>query len=203
MKREDLEKLGLTAENIEKAGLEKDVIDKIMALHGKDIEGLKAKAETAGTAVADVQKQLDAANKTIEDFKSMKPDDLRKAADEWKAKAEKFQQEADQAKREAETKISKMQFDSVLVEALKTAKVKDPKEILPHLDMDVITFKDGKLGGLEDQLKPLMETKAYLFNSDTPEPKIVTKTSGSSGTQLTALEAAAFRGAGIDPNKKD
>ena len=199
MKREELEKLGLTAETLEKAGLEKDVIDKIMALHGKDIEGFKAKVETADGSTAELQKQLDKANETIQGFENMKPEEAKAEVEKWKAEADKFKQEAEQAKKDADDRVQKLQFDSALTDALKNAKAKDPKEILPHLDMDLITFKDGKLGGLEDQLKPLAETKDYLFVSDNPELKIITKTDGKTTQPQTAFEAAAWKGSGLKP----
>lgn len=202
MKRDDLEKLGLTAETIEKAGLEKDVIDKIMALHGKDIEGLKTKVETAEKAAGEIQNQLDNANKAIQDMKALDPEGLQKKANDWETKAKEFEAQAKQAKEEAETKVKDMQFDNALTEALKSAKVKDPKEILPHLDMDIIKVEDGKIKGLEEQLKPLQESKDYLFDSETPNPKIVTKT-GSKPESMTAFEAAAMKGAGFATEKKE
>lgn len=51
--------------------------------------------------------------------------------------------------------------------AISNAKGKNQKAILALLDSEKITYKDGKLEGLEDQLKELQKSDAYLF--DAPE----------------------------------
>lgn len=195
MKREDVEKLlGDLEEDARKS-----VIDKVMELHGKDIESFKSKVETAENSTKDIQTQLDKANETIKSFENMKPEETKAEVEKWKTEAAKFQQEAEQAKKDADARVAKIEYDNALNEALKSAKVKDPKEILPHLDMETIVYKDGKFTGLEDQLKSLQESKEYLFNSENPEPKIVTKTNGGGGLAMSAVEAAMWKGAGMKP----
>lgn len=185
-------------EQLKAMELEDTVIDKIMELHGKDIEAHKGKIEAAESSAADIQKQLDEANQTIEGFKNMKPDELQASVDEWKAKAEQFKTEAEQAKTEAAAKLEEYQFNSALTDALRGAKVKDPADVLPHIKRDEVIFKDGQIvDGLERQLSALKENKDYLFNSDTPEPKIVTKTDGKTTVPMSAFEAAAMKGAGL------
>ena len=78
MKRDDLKALGL----------EDGVIDSIMALNGKAIETHKAAAQTAQAELETVKGQLAEAGATIESFKALKPEELKAAADDWKAKAE-------------------------------------------------------------------------------------------------------------------
>lgn len=63
-------------EFLSKLGLEKDVIDKIMAENGKDIEAVKAKTKANEQTVAEkaseiesLKAQLAEANKTIDGFK--------------------------------------------------------------------------------------------------------------------------------------
>lgn len=51
--------------------------------------------------------------------------------------------------------------------AISNAKGKNQKAILALIDSDKITYKDGKLDGLEDQLKELQKSDAYIF--DAPE----------------------------------
>ena len=80
MKRSDLEPLELS----------KEQIDAIMKLHGDDIESHKSKLVIAGDEVKAIQKQLDEANVTIEGFKKLDPEAAKKAAEDWKTKAEEF-----------------------------------------------------------------------------------------------------------------
>lgn len=204
MKREDLEKLGLTVESLEKAGLEKDVVDKIMTLHGNDLNAQKSKVETAESSVTEIQKQLDEANKQIEGFKNLKPEDLQKAADDWKAKAEQFQQEAEQAKKDAESKIESIQFgidfDAHLKEKYNIKDI-EMKAVKANLNMDTIKRGDEtvKFLTLDEQMKPLLESHPHYANSETPNPKIITKSNGGGGSAMSALEAAVWKGSGLKP----
>ena len=196
MKREDLEKLGLTAEALEKAGLSGDVINQIMTLHGKDIEGHKSKlAEAVSTADA-LKKQLADANGQIEGFKDLKPDELKKAADDWKAKFET-------AQTEAAAQVTKLKFDHALDGALTAAKVRNPKALKALLDGEALKLdeKDGSILGLDKQLEALQKSDAYLFAEADDTPRIVT--GGNNQTVVTDTFAeAAFRGAGLKQGGK-
>lgn len=190
MNKKDLEKLGLTAEVIEKAGLETDVLDKIIILHGKDIEKHKADIEALQSSADGVKAQLEEANTTIEGFKALKPEELQKAADEWKAKAET-------AELEAKKQIEIMKFDHALEGALASAKAKNPKAVKALLTTaDLKLGEDGAVVGLKEQLEKIQEDNDYLFESDEPEPKFVTggknKTILSDAAVLAAREAAGL-----------
>lgn len=163
MKREDLKTLELSDE----------AIDAVMKLHGQDIEAHKTQLTEAEKQAEALQGQLEEANKAIEGFKDLDVDGIKKAADEWKTKAEKAQEEA-------QTEIQKLKFDHALEGALSGAKAKNPKAVKALLDMDALKFNDGKIIGLEDQLKTIQEEADYLFESDEPKPKIVTKGEGKS-----------------------
>ena len=55
--------------------------------------------------------------------------------------------------------------NTAISQAISTAKGKNEKAILALLDSEKITFKDGKLEGLEDQLKELQKSDSYLFDA--------------------------------------
>lgn len=130
-------------------GLSQEVIDKIMAENGKDIE-----AEQKKTSKAEQER-----------------DGYRKEADDWKQKAEDAGAVADQ-------KIQSMQFDYALSKALTGAKAKNTKAVKALLDMDGLKFNDGKIIGLDEQIEQLKSDNDYLFESDKPAPKIVKGTGG-------------------------
>lgn len=190
MKREDLKKLGLTDEALEKAGLKADLIDDIMALHGKSIEKQKTDFETATTAAEGLQKQLDEANKQIESFKALKPEELQKAVTDWQKKAE-------DAQNDAEKQIAEMKFSHALDGALAGAKAKNPvavKALLKTADLKLA--EDGSIIGLNEQLEKVKTDNDYLFDTDEPEPQIVTggKNKGLLGDAalMAAREAAGL-----------
>lgn len=60
--------------------------------------------------------------------------------------------------------------NTAINQAISNAKGKNAKAILALVDSDKITYKDGKLDGLEDQLKELQKSDAYLF--DAPEKPV-------------------------------
>lgn len=160
MKRDELIALGVAEE----------AIDKIMNINGADIEkhkklvdDAKRQLEEANAAAKQANEQLEMANKQIESFgaKESSFEEIKKQADEWKAAADK-------AKADSEATISGMKLDYALENALRDAKAKDPKLIKTLLDAGKLKLSDKGLDGLEDQLNPLKETHAYLFEVDTP-----------------------------------
>ena len=81
--------------------LPKEAIDEIMRENGADIEAVKEKFSDYDA----VKQQLEEANRTIGEFREMDIDGVRRAAEEWKQKAE-------EARRDAEEKIARMQFSA-------------------------------------------------------------------------------------------
>jgi hypothetical protein len=184
MKREDLKKLELSDE----------AIDKIMALHGADIEANKAKVAALETESAALKGQVAEANKEIEGFKKLDPEGVKKAADEWKAKFE-------QAQTESAAQMAALKFDHALEGALTSAKAKNVRAVRALLKADDLKLaEDGSLVGLKDQLEKIKSENDYLFDSDTPTPKIVT--GGNSKTVIgDSVVASARKAAGLPDAK--
>jgi len=157
MKREDLIKLEIAEE----------LVDKIMALHGKSVEKHKADFTAATTELEGIKTQLTEANTAIEGFKKLDIDGVKAAADEWRTKAE-------QAQAEAAAQISKLKFDHALDGALTGAKAKSLKAVKAHLEPDLLKLaEDGSISGLKEQLEKIQSENDYLFESDTPAPRVV------------------------------
>ncbi len=158
MKREDLIKLGVA----------EDVVDKIMAMHGADIEGHKTRTTASQTELEGMRTQLGEANKQIEAFRGMDVDGIRRAADEWKAKAE-------QAQAEAKKQVDDLRFNHALDGALSGAKAKNAKAVRALLNLDGLKLdNEGNLVGLTEQLEKIRTDNDYLFESDQQPPRIVT-----------------------------
>jgi hypothetical protein len=158
MKKEDLIKLGI----------EEETVQKIIILHGQDIESHKTKLTTAQTEAEGLKAQLTEANKAIEGFKGMDIEGVKKSADEWKTKAE-------QAAVDAQKQVASLKFDYALDGALTGAKAKNLKAVRSLLSNDVLKLnEDGSILGLKEQLEKIKSENDYLFESDTPTPKIVT-----------------------------
>lgn len=150
-------------------GIEEEVASKILSIHGKDIEKFKTDLETAKTQISEKDTQLTEANKTIESFKDIKPEELKKAAEDWKLKAE-------QAQKDAEERISKMKFDNSLETALKEARAKNPKAVKGLLNLENLKLGDeDKIVGLAEQLEKIQKDNDYMFDKapEEKDPKLV------------------------------
>lgn len=150
----------MKTEFLKELGLEQEVIDKIMGENGKDVEAAKAKFSDYDT----VKNQLVEANKTIEGFKAMDIDGIKKAADDWKLKAE-------QAEKDAATKIAEMEFDGLLSGAVTAAKGKSAKAIRALLDVEGLKSSKNQETDIKAALEALKQESDYLFESNqTPPP---------------------------------
>jgi hypothetical protein len=186
MKREDLKKLlGDSATD--------EAIDKIMSLHGADIESHKTKLTDLQTQFDAAQGQLTEANTAIEGFKKLKPEELQAAADDYKAKWE-------QAQKDSADQLTQIKFDHALESALLGAKVKNAKTITPLLSMDTLRDAKGELVAerLTEQLTKIKSENEYLFEGDKPTPKIVAG-GNNQKLQMDPLEAGMLRGAKLNP----
>lgn len=188
MKTEELKKL--LGENVTD-----DQIDAIMKMNGQDIEKVKSDLTTTQTELDGVKKQLGEASKTIEGFKKLDVEGVQKAADDWKAKAE-------QAQQDAEKQIATLKFDHALDSALTGAKAKNAKAVRALLNVETLKFNDadGSIVGLKEQLETLQKENDYLFESDKETPRVVT---GGQSTKLNedAFTAAMRKGAGLPEPK--
>lgn len=142
--------------------LPKEVIDAILDENGRDIDTVKKQYGDYDT----VKKQLEEANKTIEDFKGMDIEGIKKAADDWKKKAE-------EAKKEAESQIESMKFDGIVSAAIAKAKGRSKKAIMAELGVETLEqLKKSKNqeSDVQNALEKLKKDSGYLFESQSVPP---------------------------------
>ena len=140
-------------------GLSKEAIDAIMDENGRDIERERSKRADYDA----IKEQLAAANKQIEEFKGMDIDGVKKAAEEWKAKAE-------QAERDASERIAEMEFNGTLREAITAAKGRNVKAISALLDVPTLRSSKNQVEDIKAALEALKQESGYLFDTETPPP---------------------------------
>lgn len=187
----------MKTEFLKELGLEQEVIDKIMAENGKDIEGFKAKVSALETERDGLKTQLDEANTQIEGFKELDVDGIKAAADEWKQKAE--QAEQDSAKQLAELK-----FNHALESKLAGTKAKDAAIVAGLLDRDALKLTEDGILGLDEQLSKIKEEKGFLFESeDDKDPKLVIGGGTGGSLEGDANEASLRAAMGLGTEKGD
>lgn len=183
MKREELKGLGVAD----------DIIDKIMAIHGKDVQSIQSENEQLKVAQLTKDKAIEEANKTIESFKGKKIDEIEKQANEYKAKYE-------QSKGEYEKTLSETKKRYALELEISKQNVRNPAIFKKILDMDKITLDGDKLVGFEEQVKGFKESEPYLF-SETQPNKLGGNPNLPGSTGMSEQDIAVLKAAGLDPSK--
>lgn len=150
-------------------GLEKEVIGQIMTENGKDIELEKGKAK-------DLQTQLDTANNTIKD-RDKQLEQLKNSPDNpetLKQQIQKLQDDNKAAKEAHEKEMHQLKVNTALERALSIAKAKNSKAVQALLDLDdkVELNDDGTIKGLDEKIKALKKSDAYLFDEEKQTTKI-------------------------------
>lgn len=148
---------------LEDLGLEKDAIDKIMAENGNDVNAAKAEydsmkqeRDTMAAQVAERDKQLETLKNSTGDMEALKQQIITLQADNQAAK-EKY--DADMKELKLSTAIRLALGESAQDSDLVAGLFDKSKLILSD---------DGKVTGLEEQLKSLKKEKAFLFKEEKP-----------------------------------
>jgi hypothetical protein len=134
------------------------------------------------STITDINKELpkhfipkDKYNETAEAKKKLEADlqardtqleELKKAAgtsEELKKQIDTLQADNKKASEEWQAKLAQMQLDFALERALTTAKAKNAKAVKALLDLEKVKLDGEQLLGLDDQLKELQKSDAYLF----------------------------------------
>ena len=146
-------------EYLEKLGLDKEMIDKIMAENGKDIEAEKSRVTAKEQELETIRDNLSKANETIKSYKGMNIDDIQKSADDWKTKYEGMEQQLTSVKNNARLEKEIAGFNTI-----------DSDVLLKLIKQEDLVYKDDKIHGLEDQITKIKESKPYLFKEENQEP---------------------------------
>ncbi len=186
---------------LEELGLDKEVIDKVMAQHGKDIEAHKGAAENAAKDRDTYKGQLDDVSKKLKAFDGVDVEALRGEVDTLKK---------DIATKETEFQgqLAGRDFQALLTSGITAAKGKNPKAIMALLDMDTLKASKNQKEDTAAALKALAESEAYLFGDS--ETTTTTPASVSTGGEHTEnnnastdpFVAAAMKGAGLATGKE-
>lgn len=151
MKREVLKNLGLSDE----------VIEKVMAEHGKSVTSFQNKQTELEEQVAEYKKQLGERDTQLDSLKKTAGDSelLVKQIDELKA-ANK------QTAAAYEEKIKQLGLDNAVNLALTTSGAKNPKAVKALLNLENAKMDGETVIGLAEQISKLKETDAYMFNEE-------------------------------------
>lgn len=147
----------MTREYLEGLGLEKEVIDKIMAEHGKGIEKIKTTLSAKEAELETLQGQLKKANKEIEGFKELDIDEIQKKADKYKEDYEKMEIKA---KKDLEA----LEFKYELEGMARDFKAKNIKSVLALIDKENLLESKNRKEDMEKAFESVAEENEFLFD---------------------------------------
>ena len=151
MKTEFLKNLGIT---------EQSVIDQIMAENGRDVGKAKGDLETAKNRISDLEKEVASKDSEIATLNTKVGD-----TDALNQKISQLETEKTTLTNELNTKVSEIQKSHAIETGVRDAKARNVKAVIAQLDMTKITFENGELTGLNEQLETLKsgEDTSFLF----------------------------------------
>lgn len=158
MKRDFLKNLGIE---------DNDIISKILDENSADIGRAKGELETYKTKVSDLEKDNKTKDDTIATLQGQVGDveKLNKEISDLKADKIKLESELD-------TRVSTIQKGHAIEGAIRDAKGKNIKAIKALLDEEKITYENGELKGITEQLEALAsaEDSSMLFGDAQSAP---------------------------------
>ncbi|HJE97929.1 MAG TPA: phage scaffolding protein [Ligilactobacillus acidipiscis] len=158
--------MSLTREELKSLGLEGDAIETVMTELGKE-----------KTAAQDLQHKLDDANSDKEALSTQVKERDEKIASlgETAGASEKLKEQVSQLQNSIKEKddahaseLAKNKLDSAVKLALVEANVHDPNDVISQIDLETVKLEDGKVKGLDEQIKSVKENKPYLFKEEQP-----------------------------------
>lgn len=154
MKRKFLEDLGLT----------KEQVDSIMNENGKDINEAKGELETFKTELKSAKDTIQERDTQLEELKKSAGDN-----EDLKKQIETLQTENKTTKEKYETELKDLQISNAIKLAI-ADKAQDAELLSGLFDKSkLILGEDGKVTGLDEQLKVLQEGKPFLFKEEKPD----------------------------------
>ena len=148
---------------LEDLGLEKEPVDKIMAENGADVNAAKADYDTLKQQMDAQAQQIKERDKQLEELKKTAGDH-----EELQKQIAALQAENKSAKEKYEADMKELKLSTAIKLAVGTS-AHDADLVAGLFDKEkLILGEDGKVAGLEEQLKTIKKEKAFLFKEEKP-----------------------------------
>ena len=153
------ERSNMKTEDLQKHGLTEEQITYVMAENGKDIKKLQKQSDDLTVASDAWKEKAEAAEATLKKFEGIDPEKVQGEIADWKKKAEDV--EKDYA-----AKLEARDFDDALkaeMESMKFSSNAARKAIEAEIKAGGLKLKNGKILGLNDLINQLKESDADAF----------------------------------------
>lgn len=142
MKKEQLKELGVPDEAIEK----------VLAINSEELTAAQAETTAKGQELATANTKIKELSDTVKKFDGVDVAALNKQIADLTAKYDKD--------------IAQARLDRAVDIALISNKARNTKAARSLLELDKIKLEDGKVVGLDEQLKALKKSDGYLFDEE-------------------------------------
>lgn len=148
--------------------LEKEMIDTIMAEHGKHLTSLKEDNEN-------LKSQIEDASKEIQSYKDMDIDSIKKSAEDWETKYNDLVKSQEEAKKESIRQERTNAFFDGVEFASESAKA----GVIAQFNQKEFKYDEesGKFQGASEWLDELKKNDVGAFKSEVANPKFTTNIS--------------------------
>ncbi|HID0814593.1 phage scaffolding protein [Clostridium botulinum] len=143
-------------EEVRKKYKEVDLVDSSNYIEKKEMD-------TANETIKQYKKDIKKRDKDLEDLQGKIKDN-----EELNAEIENLKVANEKASEDYESKLNQLNFDTKFEKAIAEYKTKNSKALRALLDMDKVKLVDDTFIGLEEQVKSLKESDAYLFETEIP-----------------------------------
>lgn len=185
MKREDLEKLGLT----------KEQIDSVLNLHHTEMTPVKEELKTAQDDLKLAQDKVKSTEESLKKFDGVDLEGMNKQIKE-------LQETLKTKETEHASQMADRDFQDMLKESISSVKGKNAKAITALLDMDALKASKNQKEDIAAALKTLAEAEdsKMLFGEPEPQPTGTRNIIGEVTKPTGNTEDAAMRAAmGLPP----
>lgn len=154
-------------EILKKCGIEEAKANEVLTamkeanIHTTSLEN----ADVRYNKLQEQKKQLEEASKNYEkQLKELSKNNQDN--EELKKQLEQLQLSNKELQEKHSKELYERDFNYALDKGLSSVKAKDINDIKMFIDIEKLKYQDGKIEGLEEQIKSLEETKSYLFDTE-------------------------------------
>ena len=165
-------------------GFSEEQINLVMAENGKDVNSLKEQINNLTGERDGLQKQIDDRDKQLNTLKKSAKDN-----EELQSQIKQLQDENKTAKQNYQDQLAKQNKSFKIEGALRDAKAKNIKTVLPLIDTEKVSVNDdGTLNGLSEQLDNIKQDNGFLFGEENKTPRVEIKNDFQDGNDKSTSD---------------
>lgn len=164
-------------------GLDDKAIESVLKLYNAGLAPIKQQLEDANNQNETLQGSVKDRDSQIASLKKNNKDNS-----ELQTQIEKLQSENKQKDKDFQAQLNETKVNGAIKLALQSSGGKDVDMLMSKIDKDTIKLEDGKLKGLDEQVKDLQKSHSYMF-SDADNDNSSSGSQGGNGGNGTRVQA--------------